>query len=230
MSTPEPLILAPFLFGTKASPGNSAGTDGDSLKFPGATLPHGTIGYLKGGNGSGKSTFLTALASRPEIFSASIYTRASIFHLGQSYESFLYPYKPIWWNVSLPLIVEGTDLAVARAKAEAILHRFNLHISSDQFASKKLSGGEKHIVLLARMLIGKQSILLLDEPTTAVDAANIETFHTLLYETVQQEGKWAILTSHELLTNGPSVAPIQFTGVGGQTLEFITFTPRRREQ
>jgi zinc transport system ATP-binding protein len=61
----------------------------------------------------------------------------------------------------------------------------------------ELSGGQQQRVLIARALVTKPEILILDEPTTGVDQATQSKFYELLGE-LNKEGISIILVSHDL--------------------------------
>ena len=62
----------------------------------------------------------------------------------------------------------------------------------------ELSGGETQRVLIASALLQKPSVLLLDEPTAAVDAGFEETVYALLHRVQQERGTALLLISHDL--------------------------------
>jgi zinc transport system ATP-binding protein len=62
----------------------------------------------------------------------------------------------------------------------------------------ELSGGETQRVLIASALLQKPSVLLLDEPTAAVDAGFEETVYTLLHRVQTERGTALLLISHDL--------------------------------
>jgi zinc transport system ATP-binding protein len=62
----------------------------------------------------------------------------------------------------------------------------------------ELSGGETQRVLIASALLRKPSVLLLDEPTAAVDAGFEETVYTLLHRVQVERGTALLLISHDL--------------------------------
>ena len=74
--------------------------------------------------------------------------------------------------VAEPLVIMGETRAEARAKAGRLLHR--LHIPERLWAlpPSTFSGGEQQRVNIARGFISDLPILLLDEPTASLDAAN----------------------------------------------------------
>lgn len=63
-----------------------------------------------------------------------------------------------------------------------------------------LSGGEQQRAFIARALAGEPDLMVLDEPTTAVDVAETERFYDLLQELNQGMGLTIILVSHDIAT------------------------------
>ncbi|WP_454914704.1 phosphonate C-P lyase system protein PhnL [Xanthobacter sediminis] len=74
--------------------------------------------------------------------------------------------------VAEPLLAEGVAREEARARAGALLARLNLPERLWRLPPATFSGGEQQRVNVARGFIGGQPVLLLDEPTASLDAAN----------------------------------------------------------
>jgi alpha-D-ribose 1-methylphosphonate 5-triphosphate synthase subunit PhnL len=74
--------------------------------------------------------------------------------------------------VAEPLIVNGVARAEARDRAGALLHRLNIPERLFMLPPSTFSGGEQQRVNIARGFISDLPILLLDEPTASLDAAN----------------------------------------------------------
>lgn len=74
--------------------------------------------------------------------------------------------------VAEPLIVNGLARAEAQQRAGDLLHRLNIPERLWQLPPATFSGGEQQRVNIARGFISDLPILLLDEPTASLDAAN----------------------------------------------------------
>ena len=74
--------------------------------------------------------------------------------------------------VAEPLVSRGTEREAARGRAEQLLARLNLPERLWSLPPATFSGGEQQRVNIARGFITDHPVLLLDEPTASLDAAN----------------------------------------------------------
>ncbi|MGQ4878282.1 phosphonate C-P lyase system protein PhnL [Billgrantia sp. LNSP4103-1] len=81
-----------------------------------------------------------------------------------------------------PLLARGADAADARIRAETLLARLNLPERLWSLPPGTFSGGEQQRVNIARGFIGEHPLLLLDEPTASLDAANRAVVVELIHE------------------------------------------------
>ena len=84
--------------------------------------------------------------------------------------------------VAEPLVATGTPRNEARDQAGRLLHRLNIPERLWALPPSTFSGGEQQRVNIARGFISDHPILLLDEPTASLDAANREVVVGLIGE------------------------------------------------
>ncbi len=177
--------------------------DGVSL-----TVPRGEVLGLLGPNGAGKSTLLRVLATlqRPDAGSVSVAGVDALRepdlarrHLGYLPQEFGFP--PALTPAELVdhfALLKGFEVASARRDAvAAMLHRVNLWSDRNR-AVKTLSGGMKQRLGIAVALIGAPSVLIVDEPTVALDPSERHRAHDLLMELAAER---AVLLSTHLVAD-----------------------------
>lgn len=89
---------------------------------------------------------------------------------------------------------------IGAAKRESIGQALKL-VRMEEFANRRigeLSGGQKQRVFIARAIVGEPRLLLLDEPTTGVDARARDDFYQLLSDLMVDLSFTIILASHDL--------------------------------
>lgn len=89
--------------------------------------------------------------------------------------------------VAHPLMVRGVPRDTAREQAAAMLAELNLPERLWSISPATFSGGEKQRVNLARGLVSRPRLLLLDEPTASLDTVTAERVISLI-EAIKQEG------------------------------------------
>lgn len=158
-----------------------------ALKFPDYELSKGKIVAVIGGNGSGKSTLAKVLAgTEPSDRKSRPLTQVSIGYLPQKSYGF-------HMSVKANLLLNGRneELAVRRMNA--------LKISDlAKKRADKLSGGETARMSLARLLMGTYDLIILDEPTAAMDRESTLLAEQLIKEYVQETGCAVLLVTHSL--------------------------------
>ncbi|MGQ7844397.1 ABC transporter ATP-binding protein [Granulosicoccus sp. 3-233] len=152
---------------------------GDSIAVDSFTqhFPAGQYVSLLGPSGCGKSTTLRMIAGHESVSSGDIRLDGrSISQLrpaqrgtAMMFQSYaLFPHLSVLDNVAFSLKMRGVDTTARERKAHELLELVHM----DEFASRmpeQLSGGQQQRVALARALITEPSVLLLDEPLSALD-------------------------------------------------------------
>ena len=112
-------------------------------------------------------------------------------------------------NVALPMRKAGKPANEALARADDLLEELGLADKAGRFANK-LSGGEQQRVAIARALANSPDLILADEPTGNLDAANSERVFDLLHRVAREEGLSVLLVTHnsELAERADSRLPM----------------------
>ena len=163
----------------------------------------GDLWAMLGRNGSGKSTILRTLLGLLPPVAGVVHRRPGVVvgYVPQRNEL----------DLSVParvidIVRTGTDTGWSflkprthdeqRAVAEALEDMHIEELARKQFS--ELSEGQKQRVLLARALVSQPSLLVLDEPTSAMDKKNESAVFSLLAELVQKRHLGLIVVTHHL--------------------------------
>ncbi|WP_432464020.1 zinc ABC transporter ATP-binding protein ZnuC [Agarivorans sp. QJM3NY_33] len=155
-------------------------------------LNRGQITTLIGPNGAGKSTLVKVILGLLRADSGNI-TKATKLRIG-------YVPQKINLDESFPLTVERF-LKLARHYSKQDLSRVIRQLGIDGLLTRqivRLSGGELQRVLLARALLGKPQLLVLDEPVQGVDISGQIELYQLIADIAQQINCGVLLVSHDL--------------------------------
>jgi ABC-type lipoprotein export system ATPase subunit len=98
-------------------------------------------------------------------------------------------------NVALPLLASGYKLKVARQQATVMLKQVGLERRLGHRPAE-LSGGEQQRVAIARAVVGSPSLVLADEPTGDLDAANAEAVMQLMLALNRSLGITFVVATH----------------------------------
>lgn len=178
---------------------------GERVALDGFTLdvPRGSVFGLLGPNGSGKSTFITMVAAteRPPAGSLRIFGRPPEVSLRARMGTVFQE------NTADPLLTPAEYLELAgrlfgvgrretKERALALLERFALGDRGSVPVST-LSGGMRRRLEIARALLHDPELLLLDEPTTGVDANERRAFWQGLQD--GRGGRTVVVATNDLV-------------------------------
>lgn len=157
------------------------------LSLPELELPRGQITAIIGPNGSGKSTLAKILAGiehaddkRPILYNVSV------GYLPQ--KSF-----PFRMSTEKNILQNGND----HARARALMKELGIDSLAGQSA-KKLSGGETSRMALCRILMKRYELLILDEPTAAMDMESTLAAEGLIQKYCAETGCAVLLITHSI--------------------------------
>jgi spermidine/putrescine transport system ATP-binding protein len=159
---------------------------------------------LLGPSGCGKTTLLRMIAGfdLPDLGSIVLDgkdlkdtppEKRPIHTVFQSYA--LFPHMTVQQNVAFPVKMAGADDDEIRAKTKATLELVKLDAKAASFPHE-LSGGQKQRVALARGLVNRPRLLLLDEPLGALDAKLREQMQLELIRLQKESGVTFVFVTH----------------------------------
>jgi NitT/TauT family transport system ATP-binding protein len=164
----------------------------------------GEVVSLIGPSGCGKSTLLNigsglTAPSAGEAFVDGERVEGPNAHVAfMLQKDLLLPWRTIAENVMFGVEIQGLPLAERRERARVLLENLGLSEFTGHYPHQ-LSGGMRQRVALARTLAVDPSVLLLDEPFSAVDAQTRMVLQRELAQTLQRARKTALLITHDLL-------------------------------
>lgn len=173
----------------------------DILRDLNFQVPKGSLYAIVGGNGTGKSTALKAVCGicrpyrgRIEIFGK----KQGDYRSGELFRSCLCMLPQDPGN----LFVKDTvleDLEEMGAERKAVTETAALCQVTELLSANPadLSGGEKQRAALAKVLLTKPKLLLLDEPTKGMDSIFKKQFASILQD-LQRKGVTIIMVSHDV--------------------------------
>jgi putative spermidine/putrescine transport system ATP-binding protein len=132
---------------------------------------------LLGPSGSGKTTLLQMIAGLVEPTEGTLlidgrdatYSPAGERGVGMVFQSYaLFPHLTVWENVAYPLRMRKIASDGIRAMVEAALRMVKMESYGERYP-RELSGGQQQRIALARCLVYRPSVILLDEPLGALD-------------------------------------------------------------
>lgn len=183
--------------------------DGLSLK-----VSEGDFIAVTGESGAGKTTLLNILGTLVPADGGRYLIRGEGIEVGDGQPSerichirnkeigFVYqdhrllPQFTVWQNILLPtLATKTTSTEEEQRRAMDLLNFMDIAALKDSHVTQ-LSGGEQTRVAICRALINQPAILLADEPTGQLDAANAQTIAALFQQVNTQFGTTIIMATH----------------------------------
>ena len=216
-------------------------------------VPKANVYGFLGPNGSGKSTtirmlcgLLTPTAGEIDVLGLRVPEQAEALRLRIGYmtQKFsLFEDLSVRENLEFLAAVQGLGNAQARQRIDELVQLYHFEDRQRQLAGT-MSGGQKQRLALAGAVIHRPELLLLDEPTSAVDPESRRDFWEKLFD-LADAGTTLLVSTHymdeaerchrlAILDRGRLVAdgtPQALTeALAGRTLEVVAAQPRRAQQ
>ena len=175
-----------------------------------AELCPGLVTAVVGHNGAGKSTLAQVIAGTLRVDSGTVSIgervvddaatfvparRRGVALVSQAPR--IFTHMSVLANVAFPLRVRGVGRAEARAAALEQLRAVGIADLANKRASD-LSGGQAARVAIARALVFRPEVLILDEPTAALDVEATAQVSAVLRERLAGAGITTLLVSHDI--------------------------------
>ncbi|RKT13954.1 putative spermidine/putrescine transport system ATP-binding protein [Paraburkholderia sp. RAU2J] len=186
---------------------------------------------LLGPSGSGKTTLLSLIAGLAQADSGSIringvdVTDGAPYDrdIGMVFQNYaLFPHMTVADNIAFPLQMRKVDAASVKKRVAEALEMVHLPHVAGRYA-RELSGGQQQRIALARCMVYRPSIILMDEPLGALDKKlrdhmqlEIKRIHrelgtTIIYVTHDQEEAMT-MSDRICLMNAGSIAQLGTPG------------------
>lgn len=180
--------------------------DGPGLHPISLDLRPGERLAIVGASGAGKTTLLRAVAGlvpvtggRVEMTGRDVTTqppeRRDAVYLNQT--PILFPHLDVFENVAFPLRVRRRTDAEVRDRVAEVLSAVGMGTLAAR-SPATLSGGQRHRVALARAIAARPSVLLLDEPLSALDPSLREEVRGVILELQAAERPALLVVTHDL--------------------------------
>ncbi len=163
----------------------------------------GEIVVFLGPSGCGKSTILKAVAGLlPPTKGEVLVDGVPVTGVGRDRGMVFQQYTSFGWltvrkNVEYGLKLRGVPADERRAQADKYLKAVGLDDAAEQYP-KELSGGMKQRVAIARTLINKPKLLLMDEPFGALDPSTRWGMQGLLIDISRAEDNTILFVTHDV--------------------------------
>ncbi|QKY71440.1 phosphate ABC transporter ATP-binding protein [Lentibacillus sp. CBA3610] len=185
---------------------NYSAEDIHILKSITGSVPEGKITTLVGPSGAGKTTLFKLCNGLQSPDSGNIFVKGKqIDHyepvelrrsVGIALQKATMISGSVRENLELPLKLQESELAVDRAKE--LLNMVGLDDTFLQKKTKDLSGGQRQKLSIARTLVNRPDILLLDEITSSLDSVSRQDIEELIIKINNQNGTTILWITHNL--------------------------------
>jgi NitT/TauT family transport system ATP-binding protein len=196
----EAIVRITDLRKTYASANNSRHVAVDGFY---AAVSRGELVTLFGPNGCGKSTLLKVLAGLEPYDSGEVLVAgqepgsADIGFIFQDFRESLFPWRTALDNVAFPLEARGDGKKGSREAARAFCMELGLKIPLESY-TYQLSGGQQQMVAIARALVYRPKVLLMDEPFSALDYQTNAAMEDFLLDIWSKLKTTILFVSHEI--------------------------------
>lgn len=173
------------------------------------SVPDRHILGIIGMNGSGKTTLLNCINGLyvpdagtmdfdgKELGGLPVHEVARL-GVGRTFQvPRIFPHLTLLDNLDVSQLQTGRNASERYAQSEYWLHKVELHRLRHNYA-EELSGGQQKLLELARIMVAKPKVILLDEPFAGVNPALAQLLIAIIREIPEQHDCSVVLVSHDL--------------------------------
>jgi NitT/TauT family transport system ATP-binding protein len=166
-------------------------------------VPKNTTCAIIGPSGCGKTTLLYILAGllnaeEGEVLINGEALRGRRMDTGVILQDYgLLPWKTVSGNIALGLKARGLEKSEINKRVDDILEELNISDLKSRYPME-LSGGQKQRIAIARTLVIKPDLLLLDEATAALDAITKEHIQNLILNIYKRRPMTIVFITHSI--------------------------------
>lgn len=166
-------------------------------------MKRGDFVAIIGANGAGKTTFLKLLLNQLSFQRGSVtrnYERISYVSQAHDKQEQSFPatvLEVVLLNLSKEIGYFRFAKQEHKEKAREALKMVDM-LSYEKYLLAELSGGQRQRVMIAKAMIQKPELLILDEPTTGLDKKSVEDLFETLRKLNHEQGMSILMISHDL--------------------------------
>ena len=180
----------------------------EAVKNVSMEVPEGKVISLLGANGSGKSTILKSISGLKDSRQGEIFLGDTkidgmeidkIVDLGISLipeGRRLFPYMSVLENLNLGAYLQSSKAEIAKVRAE-VFERFPMLKERANVRASKLSGGEQELLSVARGLMSRPRVLLMDEPCQGLSPIMVKEIRKTV-RALNESGLSILLVEHNV--------------------------------
>jgi ABC-type sugar transport system ATPase subunit len=194
-------------------------------------IPDGLLTVIQGPSGCGKTTLLKAVAGVLAVDEGMIFKdstditslpidKREIAYVTQEHTP--YPHLTVFDNIAFPLKQTGVPVDEIRRR----VHETAVDLDISVLLSRKpkvLSKGQQQVIALARAIVRRPDVLLLDEPFASLDPVRRSGIKKVIRDVQRRDGLTIVLVTHDE-DDATDLADVIVTMDNGS----VTDVPRRR--
>lgn len=172
----------------------------DDVSF---TVNEGDFLGIIGPNGAGKSTLFASMLGLNTKYKGAIKFFGTDIKKSKDYLKQIgyVPQKPVFEKNFPATVIDVVKMGLRKGYGEKNIDQILQQLWIHELGNRRigeLSGGQQQRVFIAKALVNKPKLLILDEPVTGIDQQSIELFYSILKELNSTQKITIIWSSHDL--------------------------------